>query len=238
MDLLDSLLPGSPQLGLGSSTAAPSPGSPRSRVSWPGTPPPVSARIPGTPAAQNRHRLLFGLRIRSCRLDGSPRSPCTTALSPRRFSARSRRRTCRSVMPSSSAACFCVISFFLAFFKATSRSRSACVISSCPSATSPAWRSSIGHFYFAQIGHYHFAPTNHPSIDKPPGPVYNQVESPSDTRSAVSLGFKNRKVYGKNSPNGQPRLAVPRAAHARPCTGFWPGQPRRRLEQSANSTRR
>src|SRR5580698_5769134 len=93
------------------------------------------------------------------RLDGSPRNACTTALSPRRFSARSRRRTCRSVIPSSSAACFWVISFFLAFFKATSRSRSACVISKCPSATSPAWRSSIGHFYFAQIGHYHFAPT-------------------------------------------------------------------------------
>src|SRR5271166_4539655 len=93
------------------------------------------------------------------RFDGSPRSACTIALSPRRFRARSRRRTCRSVMPNSSAACFCVISFFLAFFKATSRSRSACVISSCPSATSPAWRSSIGHFYFAQIGHYHFAPT-------------------------------------------------------------------------------
>src|ERR1700730_14135297 len=93
------------------------------------------------------------------RLDGSPRNACTTALSPRRFSARSRRRTCLSVFPSSSAACFCVISFFLAFFKATSRSRSACVITSCPSAPSPAWMLSIEHFYFAQIGHYHFAPT-------------------------------------------------------------------------------
>jgi hypothetical protein len=43
-----------------------------------------------------------------------------------------------------------VISFFFAFFRATRRSRSACVISSCPSATSPAWMVSIGHFYFAQ----------------------------------------------------------------------------------------
>jgi hypothetical protein len=59
------------------------------------------------------------------RLDGNPHNARTTALSPRRFSARSRRRTCLSVMPSSSAACFWIISFFLAFFKATSRSRSA-----------------------------------------------------------------------------------------------------------------
>ncbi|MFN0165482.1 MAG: hypothetical protein ACKV22_03545, partial [Bryobacteraceae bacterium] len=42
---------------------------------------------------------------------------------------------------------------------ATKRSRSACVINSCPSCTSPAWTVSIGHFYFAQIGHYHFALT-------------------------------------------------------------------------------
>jgi hypothetical protein len=31
-------------------------------------------------------------------------------------------------------------------------------LNSWPSATFPAWRSSIGHFYFAQIGHDHFAP--------------------------------------------------------------------------------
>src|ERR1039457_1735227 len=93
------------------------------------------------------------------RLDGSPRSAWATTLSPRRFSCRSRRLTCLSVTPSSSAASFCVISFFFAFFRATRRSRSACVISSCPSATSPAWMVSIGHFYFAQIGHYHFAAT-------------------------------------------------------------------------------
>src|SRR6266542_5652 len=93
------------------------------------------------------------------RLEGSPRSPCATILSPRRFSSRSRRLTCLSVIPSSSAASFCVISFFFAFFRATRRSRSACVISSCPSATSPACMASIGHFYFAQIGHYHFAAT-------------------------------------------------------------------------------
>ncbi len=159
MDLLDPLLARSPQLGLESSTAAPSPGSPRCRASWPGTPTPASAQIPGTPAATESPSLPVRVSASILRFDGSPRSPCTTALSPRRFSARSRRLTCRSVIPSSSAACFCVISFFFAFFKATSRSRSACVISSCPSATSPAWRSSIGHFYFAQIGHYHFAPT-------------------------------------------------------------------------------
>src|ERR1022692_1876813 len=93
------------------------------------------------------------------RLDGSPRSAWATTLSPRRFSCRSRRLTCLSVIPISSAACFCVINFFFAFFRATKRSRSACVITSCPSATSPAWLVSIGHFYFAQIGHYHFAAT-------------------------------------------------------------------------------
>src|SRR5262249_43606685 len=49
---------------------------------------------------------------------------------------------------------------YLAFFRATKLSRSTCVIGTCPSCTSPAWRLSIGHFYFAQIGHYHFAPTN------------------------------------------------------------------------------
>ena len=63
----------------------------------------------------------------------------------------------RSVIPISVAASFCVISFFFAFFSVTSRSRSAWVISSCPSCTSPASGLSIGHFYFAQIGHSHFA---------------------------------------------------------------------------------
>src|ERR1700733_1225401 len=41
--------------------------------------------------------------------------------------------------PSSSAASRCVITFFLAFFNVTSRSRSACVISSCPSCIPTAW---------------------------------------------------------------------------------------------------
>src|ERR1700730_11047365 len=41
--------------------------------------------------------------------------------------------------PSSSAASRCVIPFFLAFFNVTSRSRSACVMSSCPSCIPKAW---------------------------------------------------------------------------------------------------
>src|SRR6266481_692073 len=41
--------------------------------------------------------------------------------------------------PNSSAAAHCVISFFLAFFNATSRSLSAWVISSCPSCIPKAW---------------------------------------------------------------------------------------------------
>src|SRR5580700_3903000 len=41
--------------------------------------------------------------------------------------------------PSSSAASRCVITFFLAFFNVTSRSRSACVMSSCPSCIPKAW---------------------------------------------------------------------------------------------------
>ena len=51
---------------------------------------------------------------------------------------RSMRRTCRSLTPASAAACFCVISFFLAFFSATSRSRSFCVIRSWSVSNSPA----------------------------------------------------------------------------------------------------
>ncbi len=95
----------------------------------------------------------------SLRFEGAPRNACNTALSPLFLSLFSSRRTCRSVIPNSSAASFCVINFFLAFFNATSRSRSAWFISSCPCCTSPAWRLSIGHFYFALIGHSHFAPT-------------------------------------------------------------------------------
>src|SRR5216683_2756255 len=71
--------------------------------------------------------------------EGRPRSPWTTALSPRFFNAHSSRFTCRMLNPNSSAASRCVISFFLAFFNATSRSRSACVISSCPSCIPQAW---------------------------------------------------------------------------------------------------
>src|SRR5437667_12873705 len=41
--------------------------------------------------------------------------------------------------PNSSPASACVISFFLAFFNVTSRSRSAWVISSCPSCIPKAW---------------------------------------------------------------------------------------------------
>src|ERR1700689_1389865 len=41
--------------------------------------------------------------------------------------------------PSSSAASRCVITFFLAFFNVTSRPRSACVMSSCPSCIPKAW---------------------------------------------------------------------------------------------------
>src|SRR5450755_2804694 len=73
------------------------------------------------------------------RFDGFPRSPWTTALSPRFFRAYSSRFTCRVLKPSSSAASRCVISFFLAFFNVTSRSRSAWVISSCPSCIPQAW---------------------------------------------------------------------------------------------------
>lgn len=43
--------------------------------------------------------------------------------------------TCRSVTPISPAACLRVISFLFAFFRASSRSRSACFLSSCPWST-------------------------------------------------------------------------------------------------------
>jgi hypothetical protein len=72
------------------------------------------------------------------RFDFRPRNAWITALSPRLFSDLNKRRTCLSVTPNSSAASFCVISLFFAFFNATGQSRSAWVISSCPSSTSPA----------------------------------------------------------------------------------------------------
>src|SRR5580704_1229695 len=61
------------------------------------------------------------------------------ALSPRWFSASSNRLTCRTLTPTSCAASRCVMSFFVTFLSATSRSRSACVMSSCPSRIPPAW---------------------------------------------------------------------------------------------------
>src|SRR5439155_3672795 len=68
-----------------------------------------------------------------------PRSPWTTTLSPRCFNPDSSRCTCRVLSSNSSAASRCVINFFLAFFKATRRSLSAWVISSCPSCIPQAW---------------------------------------------------------------------------------------------------
>src|ERR1039458_6571481 len=73
------------------------------------------------------------------RFEDLPRSPWITALSPCLFSAYNSRFTCRTLSPSSFAASRCVISFFLTFFSATSRSRSAWVISSCPSCIPQAW---------------------------------------------------------------------------------------------------
>src|SRR5207248_7094564 len=73
------------------------------------------------------------------RLDGFPRSPWITALSPRSFRPYSSRCTCRMLNLSSSAASRCVIRSFLAFFSVTSRSLSAWVMSSCPSCIPKAW---------------------------------------------------------------------------------------------------
>src|SRR6202162_2432972 len=73
------------------------------------------------------------------RFEARPRSPWTTALSPRCFIPSSSRCTCRMLRSNSSAASRWVIRFFFAFFKATSRSLSACVISSCPSCIPQAW---------------------------------------------------------------------------------------------------
>ena len=121
-----------------SSIAAPSLCCRRCRVSPAGTPPPTSARTPRTPPPRGSSPPLLALSS-ILRFDGFPRSPWTTALSPRFFNAFSSRFTCRTLNPNSSAASRCVISFFLAFFNATSRSLSACVISSCPSCIPKAW---------------------------------------------------------------------------------------------------
>jgi hypothetical protein len=64
-----------------------------------------------------------------------PRSSWITDWSPFHLSLRRSRRTCRSVTPISSATCFCVITFFFALLRASSRSRSVWFISSCPSST-------------------------------------------------------------------------------------------------------
>ena len=101
----------------------------------------------------------FSILSAILRFDGLPRSPWITALSPRFFSAYSSRFTWRTLRSSSSAASRCVMSLFFAFLSVTSRSRSACVMSSCPSCTLPGWKVSRGHFYCAQRGHYHFAAT-------------------------------------------------------------------------------
>ena len=61
--------------------------------------------------------------------------PCRRASSARKTS----RFTCLTLSPSSSAACFCVISRFFALRNVTSRSLSACVINSCPSRIPQAW---------------------------------------------------------------------------------------------------
>src|ERR1035441_5613273 len=138
MDLRDVLLPPSPQLGL----HHPSPHRLPAHLDGVFLAQVLRRQRRPNPRYTGRDRIATASRSVSAmilRLEGSPRRPCATTWSPRRFSSRSRRRTCLSVIPSSSAASFCVISFFFAFFRATRRSRSACVISSCPSGIPQAW---------------------------------------------------------------------------------------------------
>ena len=96
---------------------------------------------------------------RSFRFDRLPRRPWITAWSPSCFNFTSNRRICRSVCPISSAAWRCVISPYLAFFRAISRSRSRWVMVRAPCSDPPSLTSSIGHFYLALIGHSHVAAT-------------------------------------------------------------------------------
>src|ERR1017187_1754656 len=94
------------------------------------------------------------------RFDGGPRSPCATTLSPRRFSSRSRRRLCLSVIPSSSAACFLRDQFLLRLLQghqAVPVRLVSSVVVLVPS-PQPGWRQP-DISTFAQIGHYHFALT-------------------------------------------------------------------------------
>src|SRR5579872_1085099 len=136
------------------------------------------------------------------RLDGCPRSPCTTALSPCFFSAQISRFTCRTLSPNSSAASRCVISFFLAFLSATSRSRSVWVISSCPSCILTAWGLSRGHFYFAQRGHYHFAATDStsPISTSPRGSLGASLRPERDKSADKSRSARSSNMKVQNEP--------------------------------------
>src|SRR5882672_7553561 len=95
------------------------------------------------------------------RCDGRPRRPWITALSPFFRMARSNRFTWRALIPSSCAACDCLISFLRAFFSVPLGHGENSTFVHLPSLTL-----SRGHFYLAQRGHSHVAPTvNHVPVE-------------------------------------------------------------------------
>src|SRR5215467_12616802 len=66
------------------------------------------------------------------------------------------RRTCRSVTPISSAACFWAISFLLGLLQGHQPVSLSLGHKQMSFVHPPGSTLSIGHFYFAQIGHYYF----------------------------------------------------------------------------------
>lgn len=79
-----------------------------------------------------------GPKPRSISRDSISIASCSTASSPHCLNPLTSRFTRRTLKPNSSAVCLCVI-VFAAFRRATCRSLSTCAISSCSSATPPAW---------------------------------------------------------------------------------------------------
>src|SRR5438874_375683 len=95
--------------------------------------------------------------VANWRLLGRPRWRDARALAPSRRNARYRRRTWRSLSPSSAAARRRVSRRSASWDITCSRSSSP-IVNATVSAMAPLWPRG-GHFYFGETGHLHFGPT-------------------------------------------------------------------------------
>ena len=104
---------------------------------FPNTPPPTSDRIPVHRCRQDLHCLARS-SLRSSVRRPSPQ-PVDYGFVPTLLQPVQQSSHLPYAQPQFLGGLRCVISFFFAFFNATSRSLSACVISSCPSCILQAW---------------------------------------------------------------------------------------------------